>query len=885
MSESSKPESSHVTSGIAIVAILFSLFAVQETIFKPTRPPMINAERAFSEDTRSRLWQDPFQAVQEHRKYHQNQASRQQLKAELEEALIHTESESLKIKLPAQSNVKNIVISMPTLDKNYAYEYGDEPTRICFTKGENEKKDTVFYPDSGAIAHSFDELHCEIRKETKNSGSDRVHVLAVMVPGGPYAEDRERRLRSRYAVISALAEHGYVSTDSEHIDFLDFEKTCKAILREIRSARLRKENDASLIEKARICELPNFMPYEWFKPIPNVEKEKGIPDPGKIKRILLLWLDNDAFLRSSYPLGVLDYLKKKIQLITETKLEFNFSVIGPHGSDLLSKMYYEAGKTRDQSILSNTIFYAATATANDRDLYLVPNLYFDGATKWLEEKIKRPINHSDETDRFNFYPDESTKWPKEKIKKSVNHLDETDWHNLYLHESKWFRDKVKRTVSQQDITVQTLLCELTLRGINPGGSQNNQNFCTQEQIQQETIPSPPSHIVLIGEKDNFYSQKLTDTFREYLEPPKQENTSLSNSDDKIHFFTYLRGLDGITSEQSSTHQIAQNDQKGEARNSKPFDIKERLERPVGASQLDYLLGLAEHLKQLDKRIAHEGGIKAIGITGTDTYDKLLILQAFRNKFPGIVFFTTDLDSRLFHPSEIKWTRNLIVASPFGLALGDKAQHDTPPFRDTFQTSTFLSARLALCEKDPAKHSVRGCDVILKEKDNWTKHPRIFEIGNYGAIDISHDTHTPKSIFLSPEIKKAGGSESSINTFLASILIIFFAALIIFNLTPKRYHFKLLLPVSSILIASALCFLFVDFYSAPAGEPVSLLSGVSSWPSTGIKLLAICISICLLAIIYHQSKANRQGTAKNFLLNETQQTVQIGFLQSILRKLC
>lgn len=75
MSEQNKSDdkSSQTTSGIAIIAILLSLFAVQDTIFKPTRPAMINTKSAFSEDARSRLWQDPFQVVGEHRKQHHTQ--------------------------------------------------------------------------------------------------------------------------------------------------------------------------------------------------------------------------------------------------------------------------------------------------------------------------------------------------------------------------------------------------------------------------------------------------------------------------------------------------------------------------------------------------------------------------------------------------------------------------------------------------------------------------------------------------------------------------------------------------------------------------------------------------------------------------------------------
>lgn len=48
---------------------------------------------------------------------------------------------------------------------------------------------------------------------------------------------------------------------------------------------------------------------------------------------------------------------------------------------------------------------------------------------------------------------------------------------------------------------------------------------------------------------------------------------------------------------------------------------------------------------------------------------------------ALVFFTIDLDARLLHPGEYAWTRNLVVASGFGLALHGDMQRDIPPFLD------------------------------------------------------------------------------------------------------------------------------------------------------------------------------------------------------------
>ena len=42
-------------------------------------------------------------------------------------------------------------------------------------------------------------------------------LLLVMSHGGPYGEDQESRIRSRFAVISALGESGYAPEDATHI--------------------------------------------------------------------------------------------------------------------------------------------------------------------------------------------------------------------------------------------------------------------------------------------------------------------------------------------------------------------------------------------------------------------------------------------------------------------------------------------------------------------------------------------------------------------------------------------------------------------------------------------------------------------------------------------
>jgi hypothetical protein len=128
-----------------------------------------------------------------------------------------------------------------------------------------------------------------------------------------------------------------------------------------------------------------------------------------------------------------------------------------------------------------------------------------------------------------------------------------------------------------------------------------------------------------------------------------------------------------------------------------------LDRPIWQGQFDYLRRIAKHLRKIDAdlRRKDKGAIKAIGVVGTDAFDKLLVLRALRPQFPEALFFTTDFDAMLMMPSELKWTRNLIISSSFDPDLKDAIQGKIPPFRASYQSAAFLATQLAI--GDPEDH--------------------------------------------------------------------------------------------------------------------------------------------------------------------------------------
>lgn len=96
--------------------------------------------------------------------------------------------------------------------------------------------------------------------------------------------------------------------------------------------------------------------------------------------------------------------------------------------------------------------------------------------------------------------------------------------------------------------------------------------------------------------------------------------------------------------------------------------------------------------------------------------------ATRQRFPNVLFFTTGLDARFWHPRERSWARNLIVTSSYGLSLHPTLQKSVPLFRDSWQTAQYTAALAAL--QNPQLPQLTDIP------------PRRFEIGKRGAVDLS-----------------------------------------------------------------------------------------------------------------------------------------------------
>src|SRR6266404_5231106 len=450
--------------------------------------------------------------------------------------------------------------------------------------------------------------------------------------------------------------------------------------------------------------------YEWLhEESPAVAKDAA--------HILLMWLDQDGF--QDKPLEHFSSLANSIAGdVPGSKVAA--AIIGPADSGGLQAMSKELDDKSNCQLLA----------AKQRDI----SIYSPRATalNWLivsdDVKTEYPDN---EKDTHNDYPDH--------------------FHDRCSHVTLY------RTVASDFTVVRAVYKELKYRGVNK-----------------------LSEIALVTERDTLYARLMgryfngcsgttpvTDRFtvtRFGEEPDGDTSQPLC--------FTYLKGLDGLvppTPDSADTADASSDTKAGATAGEAPAPVAK--ESAIGQGQLDYLrrLTTADAPSRDDPACAgvvsifagraprevndHRcgRGIEAIGVVGSDIYDKLLVLQALRRAFPRYIFFTTDLDARLTDAQNLPWTREMVIGSSLGLSLRPELQGSVPPFRDSYQTATYYSTMQAVkrflsetAKPDPASGATANTDIEL----SWTRHPHVFEIGRTQAFDLSANKH-PGSVCHMP----------------------------------------------------------------------------------------------------------------------------------------
>lgn len=631
-------------------------------------------------------------------------------------------------------------------------------------------------------------------------------VIAVMVPGGAYPEDAEQRRRQRYAVLSALHARGYVAEDSESIRYVWTGRIppCPASEKEECEAKgLSDEESRFTFHRSE------YIPYEWFVrhrverrferfTVSNKELGKALDT-----KIMVLWLEDEEFRQ--WPFRKLQHIMRelhcaggvfpcvqnaKVEAMLKEKLLDEF-----HGSShAQGSRPGDSGDNERNALPKDRVADVSYAAQSEciraywQDDHNASLNCKSGVS--LDQPALALIGPATSHTLDSMYRELTTRCPggeqplgclQRHVLNDVNaqiantkNLSTLGRHNdTQIDQAERLMDRAFLPIAIYSSSATTPWDEIEGGGKVPQEWVNKARFVKltgdDEQLtsaltseldarnaipQQSFIQDPGGRpaILIVGEYDTIYAKRMSQ---------RVHNAVKKKCGDKcdVLYANYLRGLDGVVPDASRKTD-------NEAREpEKPMDpgalyrlLRKNVTQPSeGRSQFDYVQRLAEAVghrraEELSygESVPAKLSIRAVGVVGTDFYDKLAAITALKEEFPNAIFFTNDVDSRFLQREYNSIARNVVVASHYGLSLHPALQRGTPPFRDGYQTGTYLATLGALQLigeiLDPSAGSVaREMDAAEKTAAAWTQpsepteksssRVRMFEVGRSQLVDL------------------------------------------------------------------------------------------------------------------------------------------------------
>jgi hypothetical protein len=543
-----------------------------------------------------------------------------------------------------------------------------------------------------------------------------------------------------------------------------------------------------------------------------------------VKRVFVLWLPAMSFT----PDPLRRFAVIIDQLVEHIRDKIDVKLIGPANSAGLIDMIREVretheGETRDglndatQKALQGVTVISPLATASDEALLYDPS--------------SAPS---------------ASDVPPSSPNESVKNLLERRCHGLRFF----------RTIATDDTLLCKLIEELKLRRVR-----------VDSKIQDASDASAANvdHVVILSEWDTPYGRSLGTTFA--AKASHQTFTEITNDRTKrprwIYSYRYLRGIDGQLpggASKDSSREQPQKNQLGQ-------EIV-AIEATEGLNQSDYLRRLARELKGINANLQRKygSGIRAIGLLGSDVYDKLMILRALRPEFPDAVFFTNNYDARLERRDDWGDVHNLIIASPFGNRLpwtiyNKQNDQHVAPFRDGNQTSMYLGTLVATGR------------IQYKNAEDLSQHPRVFEISRRGAFDLSTKF---KNTWFRDWLYS---DHVALNLLFGTLFLALMIAWVSVNIANRRLPGggttaqRLKRVVSStafwLVCGTPVIVFFVTAFAQSewaAQEPFLFFSGISTWPSEMLRLVALMLAIHFMIKAGIDLRANERELEERFCLD-------------------
>ncbi len=433
------------------------------------------------------------------------------------------------------------------------------------TPAATSETSTAISPYIGSQLDVTDNFHGENRLKAlfdtlSDQGVKRLTLLPYILHGGGYAEERESRLRSRQALVAAMARSQFFPMDGKRIAYW---------------YREEKFSDQNL---PNVTGRPVIIPWEVF--IGN--------DARNNEAVLVLWLDGDNL--DENPLRRLGrYFGILGGLVPEKRFDtVNKRIMGPSTSGMLSEMieeacayYGEGGERRRENTLTDqqqgyyqelqdSVMLSSRATAPPR---------------WLPGCIQNPPHAA--------HPTQAA---------IVKLFDSGPVGIKAADAAPPLHIKFLPGIADDRQTLAEVVGELTKRNVRP--------FCVGDAgwLFEIVLPcgnedrSFRHHIAVISEVDTLYGRTLPRVLcEEFANNAKNhENPDCASPDpgSVLHRFGYLRGLDGEMPALATNKDKAK--QETTDKTAGLLENTEYLEPAHGPAQFDFLRRLSLSIRALDK---------------------------------------------------------------------------------------------------------------------------------------------------------------------------------------------------------------------------------------------------------------------------------------------
>src|SRR2546421_10518983 len=428
--------------------------------------------------------------------------------------------------------------------------------------------------DLTSTAHTLQEVIGQIQRRTdgKIGAATDVTVFFVMLSNGPYIEDAERRMRTRYAVVSALSVANYVPWDEDRIGYFELHWPRGDQYETV----LKLDENGDLPSMADSPGDDLLVPFEWFQPN-TLAPDSRIVATEATGAILLLWLDSDAL--QDHP------AKRLAQMMSTLKRQFKES------SAACEMIRYKLLDPRLQPIFQET-FVGSLSCQNCASVLSVSN----------------------ELHGIKVYSSWSTTPDALLVPEATDKSRQRVAAELAQKGFQFFN----ATATDDDMTY-ALIQELAARGVDLSDPKSHIALVSEsDTFYGRALPLTFAANVIKAQQASIAPHSRTNSTR--LLPGSASLSPASNVfsiivkalrthsefwPSNIHFSSYLRGVDGHL-----PGEVAAKSEEGQEKNK--AKEAEHLERPEGPSQLDYMPRLARELREHEKEyeVKGESGFKA-----------------------------------------------------------------------------------------------------------------------------------------------------------------------------------------------------------------------------------------------------------------------------------